>query len=261
MTRDIEALEKLAAAASPSVPEGNHLSEAELAALRIDDESSSLEEAYRHLASCAACRARLSEPSRDVRALVESVPPEAPQDAKLSDAGPRARNWSSAARLGAGLALAASVAIVFGITRGAGREPLLIQRSFVGVMGESPAPSSTVAVRDRNLELDLEGKSIEAARLLIVDSNGRVLAPWLILRPASSGLRVVLARRTLAPHRGTLHAIIVYGGASSVANAVAPIRGRNVDSGARSLHELRAMIQSRARAAGARVMSEQLLAG
>jgi hypothetical protein len=260
MTRDVEALEKLAAAASPSVPEGNHLSEAELAALRIEDESSSLGEAYRHLASCAACRARVSEPSRDVEALVESVPSEARQDAKVIEAGPRVSNRNSAARFGAGLALAASVAIVWSVTRGSGREPLLRQRSFAGVVGESAAPSST-AVPGRNLELDLDGKTIEAARLLIVDSSGHVLAPWLILRPTDSGLRVVLARRSLAAHRGTLHAIIVYGGATSVANAVAPIRGRNLDSGARSLHELRAMIQSRARAAGARVMSEQLLAG
>jgi hypothetical protein len=51
---------------------------------------------------------------------------------------------------------------------------------------------------------------------------------------------------------------VVYGNAAAVASAVAPFLERPLDPGTHSLHELRARLASEARAAGARVMVEQL---
>jgi hypothetical protein len=67
--KDIAALRELGREAAPVSSSHLHATDAELARLRADDESPGLDAAYRHLATCAVCRARLLDPVR----LVERV--------------------------------------------------------------------------------------------------------------------------------------------------------------------------------------------
>jgi hypothetical protein len=59
----MEGLAERAREAAPHPSGGPHVSAAEIERMRVDDESEDLDTAYRHLASCAACRARLLEPA------------------------------------------------------------------------------------------------------------------------------------------------------------------------------------------------------
>ncbi|MFZ5892402.1 MAG: hypothetical protein ACOY0T_15185 [Myxococcota bacterium] len=250
MTNSLESLAKLAAHAAPATPEGPHLSAEQLAAVRSTDEDDpALDEVFLHLASCAACRARLSEPSSDVQALVQRSEPLQASVVPISSKRRRVRKpWF------AGLAVAASVLLVFAITSRRGAEPsaTLSQRSYAGVMGQNPAQSSSVAPEDQNIELTLQGKSFEAARVLIADAQGQVVAPWQSMRPSPSGLRAVLAPRTFRAHRAELYAIVVYGDEAVVASAAVV----SSESSVRSFDELRALIERRAGAA--HVISESL---
>lgn len=246
MTPSLEALAELAQAA-PEGPEGAHLSDEQLGALRGgQDDDSALDAGFRHLASCAACRARLSEPSAQVTALVDrSAKPEAPAGAKKTSV--LRRPWL------AGFAVAAGVLLVFLMAGRGEKAPLatLSQRPYVGVMGSNSEPGVGVAPEDRNIELRLQGSGIDAARVLTVDSNGAVIAPWIAFRPEPAGLRALLAPRAFRPHAGELFAIVVYGEAAAVASAAA-----SSDLHASSLSDLRAQIEGRAGAA--RVLVEPL---
>jgi hypothetical protein len=290
--RDLAALEDIARDAAPAPDTSTrHLTDAELQQLRGDVDEEAHEWIFRHVASCASCRARMLEPRTSYqervaiavlirptdqtafakalkgmnleptwrgrgRAAVFVPPDDVPSvmraverlvlkhatsdPAKLAspgatdtieteawrrvhqgrptanDRGPRQRRsrplaWAAAAVL---LALA-GVLVKRG--RDSDSAPLVMtQRSFVGMMGEADAARS-VASEDRDLELSLQGAGSDEAALLVVDGEGRQLAPPVWFTRAQDGrLSVVVAPRGFAPHEGPTYGLALVGTRSAV---------------------------------------------
>jgi hypothetical protein len=160
----------------------------------------------------------------------------------------------------AGFAIAASVLMIWSLgAERSGKTPAkLLQRSYVGIMGSAPSPSPALGAEDQNVELTLQGKGIEAARVLIVDADARIVVPWLALRESSSGFYGVLAPRRFATHRGALSAFVLYGASSAVSKAVerSVVSVGEPRSGA--VERLRAALERGASAAGAHLKLEPL---
>ena len=205
---ELRALAARAARAAPATSSGRHVSELELARMHRGDEDSSLDDAYRHVASCAVCRARLTDAAAG-RALVAAVMPKAK---------PKSRP------LGYLLAAAAAFALVVIVLmrRSPDARPLTVtQRSFVGTMGSAPAPSISIDPKDRNVELTVEDDA-EAARAIVCDAEGRRISGDQVFTRGTGGkLALVLAPRTFAPHVGDAR-VWVFAGKAAALNEVVP---------------------------------------
>lgn len=214
---EMRALAAQAARAAPATSSGTHVSDFELARMRRDDEDASLDDAYRHVASCAVCRARLTDAEAG-RALVDAAMPKPPPKTGLTRTSPpksRTLGWL----LAAAAALALVLLVFFRGARDGG--PLVVtQRSFVGTMGTGPAPSISADPRDRNVELTLEADA-ESALAVVCDADGRrIAADQPFAKDARGKLVVVLAPRTFAAHVGTVRVWVFAGSAVALKGAV-----------------------------------------
>lgn len=218
MSDDIlAALRARARDAAPAAPGGAHLDEVVLARVRAGEESESLDDAYRHVASCAICRARLTDDARG-EALVRAAFP-APAAVVARARRPAARSFGY---LLAAAAMLSIVALLF-VRKPAAPLPLVVtQRSFVGTMGSTTA-HTPVPVDDRNVELAIDEK-VEAAVVVACDEAGRrISAPETFQRNALGRLVVVLAPRTFEAHVGAPRAWIFAGPTSGVTKTTAAL--------------------------------------
>jgi hypothetical protein len=191
------ALRQLGLGAAPSSAPQPHATDADLARMGADDDSLSLAGAYRHIAACAACRARLLESVAPVQ-KVATVPHEhggsartpALPDRLAVDASRAVESSGTRApvsvvrlvprpRLFFALAAAAAVALAIGassLPRGP-MEPISIaQRPYAGMMGAGEAEPMGIAA-DADVELSFPAPPGEGAALLVMDAAGRTLAP------------------------------------------------------------------------------------
>jgi hypothetical protein len=191
----LRALQERVAAAAPAQPSPEHVDAAALVRMRNGDEDESLDDAYRHLASCAVCRARLTDEERG-RELVEATFSPAPAPIPIrKPVRTRTLGWALAAAAALGL-----VAILLWRTPRHEAPLVITQRSFVGTMGTSSTPSPLPAA-DRNVELTLEGDA-EAAVVVVCDATGaRIFPAQTFARDARGKLVVVLAPRLFGPLR------------------------------------------------------------
>ncbi len=280
MTEFDEELRARARDAAPARPEGDHVGDAALAALRADSEDPALDDAYRHLASCAACRARLAEPAvqtvervaiavrgayaavdalaardglrvrprGDARILIvdparadaiaRAVRAAAPH-AILSRSRPQAlvsehatdalelealtaganvtpiarwRPLPIAAFAAAALVLFAAIAL----SRRPRVEPLDVsQRMYPGTMG-SADDAGPLAASDLNLELSFDAKRAEAATLIVIDRDGRRIAPPRPFTRAGDSMRAIVAPRTFAAHAAPALGLVIAGSPAHV---------------------------------------------
>jgi hypothetical protein len=213
---EIERLRSLAAHAAPIGPRDAHLTEDELRRVKAGEPEgetvSALDDAHRHLASCSACRARLVESPLHVEAQLTRARKAAKQKGRITL-----------------YTLAAAALIVLGIgfarVRPAEEPVTLVQRSYVGTMGATDTPRA-IAPEDRNVEILLRTtKRLEAARALVIDDAGGILAgiPPFIPDPADGALRTVIAPRMFPPRAGALHLVVVFGDENGVKRAVAQV--------------------------------------
>ncbi len=226
--KDMAELRRLGTDAAPAAPSQPHVAAEELARMRKDDDSSDLDAAYRHVAGCAACRARLLEsaalPER-VAATAGLAPERAP--APVIALPPRRRLI---------VALAAAAAVALAIGAGAlGRRDAgavaIAQRSYVGMMGTDDAEAAGVAPEDADVELSFTAPAEEGATLVVMDGAGRVLSPVRSFTRSESGRFVaVVAPRTFAAHAGTAFGLVVIGDAAHVREAVEVVAGRAMQS-------------------------------
>jgi hypothetical protein len=216
---EMEALQALGAEAAPAQGPLPHVPDAELARIRVGDESEALSAAYRHVASCAVCRARVLEP-----ALPEPIA----RALRGASSGARAPVAALALprRRGPFLALfaaAAGVALVVGVGAFLRRDegPVTIsQRAYVGMMGADDADAPAVGAEDADVELSFAAPPGVAAAVVVVDSGGRALSPVRsFARPQGGRLVAVLAPRTFAAHAGPAFGLIVMGDSSRVREA------------------------------------------
>jgi hypothetical protein len=196
---------RLAAVAEQAVPAvalSPHVSELELTQIRSGSEESALEASYRHLASCASCRARLLEVSIEARAVSSAERSVQPQRARQSAALARSLGWAAAA------------VTVLGLGYLMTQRPLVperlavAQRPYTGLMGSaSPAPPR----EKTNIELAFTADADFGAFVVPWDEQGKVLsAPQWFARESSGRTVVVLAPRTFLPHSGKVFGLVVW---------------------------------------------------
>jgi hypothetical protein len=192
-----------------------HLDDETLARLRGDEERDEDAEAFRHLASCAICRARMVEDPKVVRDVAR--PPA--KVIALSDR--RASGKVLVAVSGVIVAAAVFVIMMLAMRRPHEAPPIALRsRSYAGTMGgSSPAPSASMQPRDLDYELSFDAPENTVAKLVLIDTFGRQLAPLRTFERAGGQLRVVVAPRTFAKHEGEARAIVLAGGESAVAAA------------------------------------------
>jgi hypothetical protein len=231
LDQDLAKLRALGLEAAPAAAPSAHVTDPQLARMRADDESVDLDPAYRHVSSCAACRARLLErvlPERVATALAlandgEGTPAVAPPglDATSAPAPARVialvlpRRWLIALGVAAALALAVGA----GILRPRDEERLAIaQRSYLGMMGRADAGAATVAPEDADVELSFGAPSDGVgAALVAVDEAGNILAPvrW-FTRGEGGRLVAVVAPRAFTAHAGVAFGLVVVGDVARV---------------------------------------------
>jgi hypothetical protein len=196
-----------------------HLDDETLARLRGDEERDEDAEAFRHLASCAICRARMVEDPKAVHALSERAPAKV---IPLSDR--RASGKVLVAVSGVIVAAAVFVIMFLALRRPHEAPPIALRsRSYAGAMGSAPAPSASMAPRDLDYELSFDAQVNTVAKLIVIDTFGRQLSPVRSFERAGDQLKVVVAPRTFAKHEGESRAIVVAGGESAVAGATKDI--------------------------------------
>lgn len=193
--RALDELRARADGAAPIAAEGPHPTDAELARIAADDESPELDVALRHLASCAACRARLVARDEVVTeaALAE---PRAPRPL------PR---WS---RVAATAAILAAAAAAFVWLRPSARGPTYAL-SWVAVeasaRGDDAGPAPSTLRKDAMLRLVLrperEGAAPEAALFARIGA-GWVSVPSTVVRATNGAVRVEVLRAALPAQEG-----------------------------------------------------------
>jgi hypothetical protein len=248
---DLRRLERAAATAAPSIPDGPHVTEAVVARLRAGDEDPSLDEAYTHVSRCAACRSALASPATAAEREREAV---REHQAALAEAG---RGRGRVVRLWAPLAAAAAIALAVGaaVHRGSQDEPVAItQRAVAGWMGDKPGIG--VAPEDANLELRVAAPRYPAAVVVTCDDRGRVLAPpAAFARDAKGELVAYLAPRTFAPHAGSAVGLVVFGEDGTVRTVAAS------DAAAKGAESLDAVAATLASSAGRGSLVERITLG
>jgi len=200
-------LHVLARAAAPVSAKGAHLDRLMIERIRATAEDDpTLDDAYRHLAACNACRARLAD--EDVaRPLVEAA---------RRRLAPRRGPFIGAA--------AATVLVLAGVAtlffRGADERVAITQRAFVGTMG-GEAGTLDVPLRDLDVEVTVRSVRYPRGALIVVDASGHVLAPARRFeRQPEDQLRAVVAPRTFAPHAGKARGLVVLGDEATIARAL-----------------------------------------
>jgi hypothetical protein len=242
-------LHAVAERAAPASPSGPHLDAAELERVRAFDDDSALDTAYRHLSTCSACRARVTE--RSESAQPESARPRSTRRAAAS---------SSPAWRRPAWAAAAAIALI-GVGYAVGREPPLpealavTQRAYAGVMG--PDSSTGAPADSTNLELSFVSKAELRAFLLPCSRDGALLAPprW-FEREDSNRFVVVVAPRTFRAHSGEIFGFVVWGAPDSAREAAGRVSERlsRTTSLAATERELRSLANER----GARLQKLRL---
>lgn len=196
-----------------------HLDDETLARLRGDEERDEDADAFRHLASCAICRARMVEDPAAVRAVMERAP------AKVIPLAERRTSGKVLVAVG-GVFVAAAVFVIMFLAMRRPHEPppiALRARSYAGTMGSGAAPSPSLQPRDLDYDLSFDAPVNTAAKLVIIDTFGRQLAPMRSFERAGEQFHVVVAPRTFAKHEGEARAIVLAGGESAVAAAAKDI--------------------------------------
>jgi hypothetical protein len=204
---EMESLLRLGRDAPPAVVPAPHATDDELARMRAGDEAADLDDAYRHAASCAACRARLVEPAAEVARVKERSLGGPARVAPVVALRPRRAMLF-------GFAAAAALVLAIGVRAMVDRAPgpiAVTQRAYVGVMGEGDASALAVAPEDRDVELMLDGPADGAAALLVVDGAGHRLAPVRWFARTDARLVAVVAPRTFAAHTGDAFGLVVAG--------------------------------------------------
>jgi hypothetical protein len=191
-----------------------HLDDATLARLRGDDERDEDAEAFRHLASCAICRARMVEDPAEARAAIEPR-------AKVVPLAERRASGKVLVLVSGVVAVAAVVVImVLALRRPHEAPPIALRaKSYAGTMGSGPAPSASMQPRDLDYELSFDASANTAAKLIVIDAFGRQLLPVRPFERSGDRLQVVVAPRTFAKHEGEARAIVIAGSEASVASA------------------------------------------
>ncbi|MGZ3423882.1 MAG: hypothetical protein ACXVEE_38825 [Polyangiales bacterium] len=198
-----------------------HLDDATLARLRGDEERDEDADAFRHLASCAICRARMAEDSAEVRALTAA----SETKAKVIPISDRRVGGKVLVLVSGVLAAAAIIVImVLGLRRPHESPPIALRtKSYTGTMGSSPPPSVSAAPGDMDYELSFDAPPNLTAKLIVIDAFGHALAPVRSFERAGAELKVVVAPRTFAKHEGGARAIVLAGGETSMAAATKEI--------------------------------------
>lgn len=202
---------RLAAVAEQAVPAvalSPHVGEAELLQIRAGGAEPTLDSSYRHLASCASCRARLLELSREARAKPPTPGSVLPRRPRHSRPSARAAAWAAAAvtLLGLGYAITHRAHLP---------ERLAIaQRPYAGLMGSSEANTPN---ENTNIELAFRAEADLAAVVVPWDETGKILSPpqWFV-NESSGRAVVVLVPRTFLPHSGKVFGVVIWGSNETV---------------------------------------------
>jgi len=203
--------------AAPSVGLGPHVGERELGQIRSGSEESALDESYRHLAGCAACRARLSEVKSEAGiAVAAAVQRLEPRRTARSRALLRNLVWPAAAVTLLGLGYAWT-------QRPHAPDQLnVVQRAYAGVMGPHAGGANH---ENTNLELSFAAEAANFSAFVVpCDEAGKVLAsPRWFEREGSGRAVVVLAPRTFSPHSGKAVGLVVWGSDDAVQRVAARV--------------------------------------
>jgi hypothetical protein len=211
---DWGALRALGRDAGPEVAAPSaHVTTADLARIRASEETPDLESAYRHVAACAACRARLLEAGAVVAQMSSAA------ERSLDRAG--ARRLSPQRATGGLLAASAIVALVAAAIAFHYRDapPLGVLEREVVETNPSDVPPG-----ERDVELSFPSSpssSSEEAAVFVVDRAGRPLAgvQW-FTRAANGQETVMLSPRTFLSHQGKAFGFVLAGENGSVRRIV-----------------------------------------
>jgi hypothetical protein len=118
----------------------------------------------------------------------------------------------------------------------------LRSRSYAGTVGSGAAPSASMQPRDLDYELSFDAEVNTVAKLVIIDTFGRQLAPVRAFERVGGQLKVVVAPRTFAKHEGESRAIVLAGGESAVAGATKDVEAA-FSQGPLAAEELAAIAQ------------------
>jgi hypothetical protein len=237
-------LAAIAERAAPAGAAGPHLTAVEVERARAFDEDSALDVAYRHLAMCASCRARLTEPA-PARPL--------PKPVEAEGGGPARARWQRSAWAAAAVVL---LGIGFAVVKSA-RVPehlAVAQRPYAGVM--SPDSASAALSASTNLELSFTANEEISAFLIPCSEQGEVLSPphWFAREDADRAV-VAVAPRTFLPHSGKVFGFVVWGSERAV-RRVADDMGKLASQA--SLPGLEAALGELSEAHGARMQKLEL---
>lgn len=234
--------------AAPTDAASAHVASRELERVRSGDEGAELEASYRHLASCASCRARLAaQVASDVTATGQEA--SAPPRVVARGRRPSRLAWA---------ALAAAVLIALGFVL-VPRERMpdrlvIVQRPYSGIMGSQQAESPGTHT---NLELSFFANAHVTAFLVPCGEGGELLsAPIWFMTEGGDRATVTVAPRAFAQGSGKVVAFVVWGKGAAV-HAVALRVNSLAPPVSRALTERR--ITELAQEHGARVQRVELL--
>jgi len=226
--RELDALRALATEASPASSGGEHVDDAALARLRRDEDADTAADAAaaRHVASCAACRARLlatDEERARAESLVGSHAPVARARAPAPVTGlDEARASRRSARRFYGAVAAATLAAAAAIALVPRSEDDLVvtQRAVVGMMGGDA--SAAVPAQDHDIEVSVRAAA-DAGRLVVIDARGKALARPQRMARMGEHLVGTVAPRALGPHVAPPRAVVLVGNEEGVTRAAAEL--------------------------------------
>lgn len=215
---DLSALRDRAAKAGAATSSNDHLDDPTLARFRAGEEDEALDDAFRHVASCAVCRARLTE-GAEAKKLVETA-----TRPRAIDAGAPARRDGARTNRGrvvmtvGAIVLATAAAVLLWMRPSTNDAPVAVtQRWFVGTMGTS---SAVLPPEDRDVELSLPDDGRDAAVLVFDDRGKRLGNPVWFERAEGRKMRAVIAPRTYAPAAKIVPLVLV-GAHDDVATVIA----------------------------------------
>lgn len=215
----LDDLTRRAEGAAPASPAGAHLASDVLARLRGDDERDEDADAFRHLASCAVCRARMVE--------TEAIAIPSAVEARVVPI--RRRWWPILA------AAAAFLLVALALLRKPEAPKIAVStRPFVGMMGTASA--SNVAPADMDLEVSFPATGVEAATLLIVSGEQRTEIAFV---RDGDVLRVAIAPRVYPP--GTTG--VVLAGTAAAVKAVALAADPEAEAARRGVAAVRVKVR------------------
>lgn len=210
---DFVKLRARAVDAAPVPAEGAHLDAETIARIAAGDEDEGLDDAIRHVASCAVCRARLTDGAEGKRVVAQ-----ASRSRELAAPAPKRSPPSRAVvfAVAAALAIAAAFVVYRRTSTNDDERVAVTTRWFTGTMGTT---SVAVPPEDRDVEVTIADEG-RAAAVLLFDANGkRAAAPRWLEPVEGKKLHVVLAPRLLGA--APLTALLVVGPNDAIATVVA----------------------------------------